>query len=217
MQMKNIYILTAALAILTPLTANADGPSYNYLYAGYSKSSINAYSGGKGYTFGGSYEFNPNWFFALDYGHNSYNGGFLTGGFFTASYTLAVGAHMPISDSMDLVGRLAYANDHWKQGPSTNLFPGFTVGTSDTKAGYDIGGGIRAMVLDKLELNAFIDHNDVGLVSHDHNNSETTGSVGAVYTFTNQFALGMSYVRSTQQNASEWMLTGRWYFQALSE
>jgi Outer membrane protein beta-barrel domain len=215
--MKTIILLAAAATITAPLAVYADSPSYDYLYAGYLKSSLDAYSGGQGYTFGGSYEFTPNWFISFDYGHSSYNGGILTGGFFAASYTLAVGAHMPISDSVDLVGRGAYANDHWKQGPSTNLFPGFTVSTSDTSSSYDIGGGIRAMVLDQLELNAFIDHNDVGLISHDHNNSETTGSVGAVYTFTDQFALGMSYVRSTQQSASEWMLTGRWYFKALSQ
>jgi len=215
--MNKILKIAAALAIAAPITANADGPSYNYLYLGYSKSSVEGYSGGKGYTFGGSYEFYPNWFFAADYGHNSYNGGFQTGGFFTQDYTLAIGGHLPITDSVDFVGRVAYANDHWKQGPSTNLFPGFTVATSDTKAAYDLGFGIRAMVLDQLELNAFVDHNNVGLLSHDHNNSETTGSVGAVYNFNDQFALGLSYARSNQQSASNWMLTGRWYFQGLSE
>lgn len=215
--MKKIFMLAASLATLIPLSVSADEPSYNYLYGGYSKSSINQLSGGKGYVFGGSYSYYPNWFFAADYGHNSYNGGYQTGGFFTASYTLAVGAYMPISDSMDLVGTVAYANDHWKQGPSESLFPGFTISTSDTKSGYNLTIGIRAMALDQLELNAFIGHNDAGLVSHNHNNSETTGSVGAVYNFTDQFAMGISYVRSNQQSAAEWMLTGRWYFQALSE
>ncbi|MDE2091227.1 MAG: porin family protein [Gammaproteobacteria bacterium] len=215
--MKKILIIATTLAIIAPMAANADGPSYNDLYLGYSKSSIEGYSGGKGYTFGGSYEFYPNWFFAVDYGHNSYNGGFQTGGFFTQDYTLAVGAHMPITDSADLVGRFGYANDHWKQGPSTNLFPGFTVATSETKTGYDLGVGIRAMVLDQLELNAFLDHNNAGLLSHDHNNSETTGSVGSVYNFTDQFALGLSYTRSNQLSSSNWMLTGRWYFQGVSQ
>ncbi|MGA9855179.1 MAG: outer membrane beta-barrel protein [Gammaproteobacteria bacterium] len=215
--MKKILIIVAALAIIVPMTANADGPSYNDLYAGYSKSSINELSGGKGYTFGGSYEFYPNWFFATDYAHNSYNGGYQTGGFFTASYTLTFGAHLPISDSMDFVGTVAYANDHWKQGPTEGLFPGFTVATSDTASGYNVTAGVRAMVLDQLELNAFIGHNDVGLVSHDHNNSETTGSLGAVYNFTDQFAIGLNYLRSNQQSAADWTLTGRWYFQALSE
>jgi Outer membrane protein beta-barrel domain len=215
--MKMILLLAAVLAIVTPLVAKADGPSYNDLYAGYSKSSLDNNSGGKGYVFGGSYEFYPSWFFAADYGHNSYNGGDLTGGFFTTDYTLAIGAHMPISDSADLVGTVAYADDHWKQGPSENLFPGFTVATSDTASGYNITIGIRAMVLDQLELNAFLGHNDVGLVSHDHYNSETTGSVGALYNFNTQFGIGLSYIRSNQQSAAEWMLTGRWYFQVLSE
>jgi Outer membrane protein beta-barrel domain len=215
--MKKIILLAAAVTIAAPVTVLADGPSYNDLYAGYSKSSINLLSGGKGYTFGGSYEFYPSWFFALDYGHNSYNGGYQTGGFFTASYTLTVGAHLPITDSMDFVATAAYANDHWKQGPSENLFPGFTVATSDTRSGYNIAIGVRAMVLDQLELNAFLSHNDVGLISHDHDVSETVGTVGGVYNFTDQFAVSLDYVRSNQQSAANWMLTGRWYFQALSQ
>ncbi len=215
--MKKILLLAAALLLVTPLAAYADGPSYNDFYAGYSKSSINQLSGGKGYLFGGSFEFYPSWFVTADYGHNSYNSGYQTGGFFAASYTLAVGAHLPISDSTDFVAMVAYANDHWKQGPTGNLFPGFTIATSDTKSGYNLTTGIRAMVLDQLELNAFIGHNDVGLVSHDHVNSETTGSVGAVYNFTDQFAMGLNYVRSNQQSAANWMLTGRWYFQTLSD
>jgi long-subunit fatty acid transport protein len=214
--MKKIFVIAAALAISAPLAANADGPSYNYAYLGYSRSSVQGYSGGTGYTFGGSYEFTPNWFFIGGYDHNSYNGGFETGGFFTQGYTLGIGAHLPLTDSMDFIGQLSYANDHWKQGPSTNLFPGFTVATSDTKAGYDLDFGIRAMVLDQWELNAYLGHNNAALLSHDHSSSETTASVGTVYSFTDQYSLGLSYARSTQLSSGIWMLTGRWYFQGIS-
>jgi outer membrane receptor protein involved in Fe transport len=215
--MKKLFITASTLAIIIPLATQAAAPDYNYLDLGYSKSSAEGLSGGKGYEFGGSYNFYGNWYVAADYSHNSFDGGFQTGGFFTQDYTLTVGGHLPITDSMDFVGRVSYANDHWKQGPSTNLFPGFTVATSETKSGYDLGFGIRAMVLDQLELNAFVDHNDAGLLSHDHDNSETTASVGAVYDFTDQFALALNYARSNQQSASNWMLTGRWYFQGLSD
>jgi len=120
---------------------------------------------------------------------------------------------MPLSDSMDLVGRVAYANDHWKQGPSTNLFPGFTVSSSNTKSGYDISIGLRAMATDNWELNTYLSDDDVGLISHDHNNSEVVGSLGTVYNFTDQFAMQLSYARSDQYSSSLWMLTARWYFQ----
>ena len=215
--MQKIFIIATALAIAAPVAANAAVPTYNYLDLGYSKSSAAGLSGGAGYAFGGSYDFYSNWFVAADYGHNSFNGGFQTGGFFTQDYTLTIGGHLPITESVDFVGRVSYADDHWKQGPSTNLFPGFTVSTSDTKSGYDLGFGIRAMVLDQLELNVFVDHDDAGLLSHDHTNLETLGSVGAIYNFNDQFGLGLSYARSNQQSASSWMLTGRWYFQGLSD
>lgn len=213
--MKKLSILAATLAILIPMAANADAPSYNLVYAGYAKGSVDGYSGGKGYAFGGSDEFYPNWYFAFDYNHNSYDGGYQTGGFFTADYTISLGAHMSLTDSMDLFGQVSYANDHWKQGPSTNLFPGFTVSTSETKSGYDLRLGIRAMVSDNWELDAYLGHNDVGLLSHDHNNSENVGSVGAVYNITDQLAMGLNYARSSQASSSLWMLTARWYFQEI--
>lgn len=213
--MNRIFIVAAALAVAMPLAANAAEPSYDYLGLGYSKASLSDNSGGNGYQLDGSYGFADNWFVAADYNHNSFNGGFLTGGFFTQAYTLTVGGHLPITDSADFVGRFSYANDHWKQGPSTNLFPGFVVATSDTKSGYDLGFGIRAMVLDQLELNAFVDEDSAGLVSHDHDHSETIGSVGAMYNFTSELGLGVSYAHSTRDSASNWMLTGRWYFQGI--
>ncbi|MGH8397901.1 MAG: outer membrane beta-barrel protein [Gammaproteobacteria bacterium] len=211
--MKRTFIAAAVLLIAAPLGSNAAAPNYNYLYAGYSKGNVEDTSGGKGYTFGGSYEFYPNWFFALDYGRNNYDGGFQTGGFFTKNYLLTIGAHMPITESMDLVARFGAANDKWNQGPSTNLFPGFTVATENTKSGIELDVGIRDMVLDQWEINAFLGHNNAGLVSHDHDSSEFTATVGSVYNFTDQFALGVSYTRSSEESASNFMLTGRWYFQ----
>ncbi|MGB9429178.1 MAG: outer membrane beta-barrel protein [Gammaproteobacteria bacterium] len=209
--MQKVLILAAAL-VIAPLAAQAAAPDYNYLDLSLSKASINDFSGGKGYQLDGSYAFANYWYVAASYGHNSFNGGLLTGGFFTTDEVLAVGGHLALTDSLDLVGRVAYASDNWKQGPSTNLFPGFTVATSDTQDGYDFGFGIRAMPLDQLELTAFIDRDNAGLMSHDHNRAETTGSVGAMYKVTDDFGLGLSYARGTQSDASNWMLSGRWYF-----
>ncbi|MGA9852491.1 MAG: outer membrane beta-barrel protein [Gammaproteobacteria bacterium] len=211
--MKKLFIIAAALTIAAPLAANAAAPDYNYLDLSYSKTTTDGFAGGKGYQFDGSYGFSENWFVAGGYGHNSFNGGSLTGGFFTSDLTLTVGGHLALTDSVDLVGRVGYAEDHWKQGPSTNLFPGFTVSTSDSQDGYDLGVGIRAMVIDQLELNVFIDHDNVGLLSHDHNKSESVATVGALYSFTSNFGLGASYARSNVDSTGNWMLTGRWYFQ----
>lgn len=209
--MKNTTIAAAALALLLPLAANAATPSYNYLDLSYSKQSEDGLSGGKGYLLGGSYAIAENWFLGASYGHNSFDSnGF--GGLFTQSYTVFGGLRLPITDAVDFVGRLGYANDHVKNGDVTMF--GITVpGGSDTKSGYTLGVGIRAMVLDQLELNAFVDHDNAGAVSHDHvNNTETVGSVGALYRFSPSYGLGLSYRHSNQDGTNLWLLTGRWYF-----
>jgi long-subunit fatty acid transport protein len=210
--MQKVLILAAAL-VIAPLAVQAAAPDYNYLDLGFSKASISTFSGGKGYQLDGSYSFANYWFVAASYGRNNFSGGALTGGFFTTDEVLTVGGHLALTDSLDLVGRVAYASDRWKQGPSTNLFPGFSVSTEDLQDGYAFGFGIRAMLLDQLELNAFIDRNNAGLMSHDHTRAETTASVGAMYKMTDDFGLGLSYARGTESDASNWMLTGRWYFQ----
>ncbi|MGH8378216.1 MAG: outer membrane beta-barrel protein [Gammaproteobacteria bacterium] len=210
--MKKTFIVAAALLIAAPLASNAAAPNYNYLDLSYSKTTTDGFAGGKGYQLDGSYGFTDIWYVAGSYGHNSFNGGFLTGGFFTSDQTLTIGLHLPLTDSLDFVGRVGYAEDHWKQGPSTNLFPGFVVATSDTQDGYNVGFGIRAMLLDQLELNAFIDHDNVGLLSHDHNGSETVVSVGALYTITSDFGVGASYAHGSRNSTNNWMLTGRWYY-----
>ena len=210
--MHKILMSLVAMAIAVPLTVRAAAPDYNSVDLSYAKGSTSGFSGGTGYQLDGSYAFAGNWYVAGSYRHNSFNGGFLTGGFFTTDEMLSVGGHLPLTDSLDLVGRVAYASDHWKQGPSTNLFPGFVVGTSDIQDGYNFGFGIRVLPLDQLELNAFIDRDNVGLLSHDHTQGETVLSLGAMYKLTDSYGLGLSYARGSRNSASLWMLTGRWYF-----
>lgn len=210
--MHKISMLAAALVIAAPIAADAAAPQYNYLDLSYSQTSLTGNSGGKGYQLDGSYGFDSKWFVGGSYGQNSFDSGVMTGGFFTHGYTLTIGGHLPITDAIDFVGRISYASDTWIQGPSTNVFPGFVVAINDTRSGYDVGFGIRAMVIDRLELDAYLDQNDVGLVSHYHNSNEFVESAAALYDFTSQFGLGVSYAHSNQQGANNWMLTGRWYF-----
>lgn len=210
--MYKVLILTVLLALAVPLASLAQSPTYTYAEAGYSKATTSGFSGGAGYVLNGSYAWAHNWYVAATYRHNSFDGGALTGGFFTRDEVIWLGGHFALTGSMDLVGRVAYANDQWKQGPSTSLFPGFVVATSDMRDGYDFGFGIRARPSDTWEFDAFLDHDNVGLLNHDHTSSETVGSVAARYRFTSRFGLGLSYARSNSKSSSNWMLTGRWYF-----
>ena len=207
--MNKIIIL--AVALVVPMAANAAAPSYSYLDISYSKQSTQIASGGKGYQLDGSYAVTNNIFIGAAYGHNSFDSGPVLGGLFTQDLIIGGGMHMPVTDAVDVVGRLAYASDYAKQGPAS--FLGVPFSSSDTKSGYTLGVGIRAMLMDQLELNAFLDHDDAALISHDHANStETAASVGALYSLTSQFGLGASYSHSNRDSANTWMLSGRWYF-----
>ncbi|MHB8425242.1 MAG: outer membrane beta-barrel protein [Gammaproteobacteria bacterium] len=228
--MKNIVFVVATLMLAIPAAANAAAPGYNYLDLSYSRTSlnhdvsagINGMSGGNGYQLAGSYDITSSIFLGASYGHNNFNGGFTTaglppagspaGGFFVKYYMLTVGGHLPITGSVDFVGRVSYADDSWQQGPSNGIFPGLSVSSSETKTGYDVGVGLRAMMNDRLELNAFVDRDDVGLLGQNQNSVETIGSVGALYNFSRRYGLGVSYAHSNQGGGNNWMLTGRWYF-----
>lgn len=210
--MRKFLVLTALLATALPLLGYADPPNYTYAEAGYDRGKTSGFSGGSGVVLDGSYAWASNWFVSGTYYRNNFNGGVLTGGFFTRDEVIMLGGHLALTDSMDLVGRLGYANDKWKQGPSTNLFPGFVVSTSDMRDGYNFGVGIRAMATDTWELDAFLDHDNVGLLSHDHVSTETVGSVAARYLYNDRLSFGLSYARGSSKSASNWMLTARWYF-----
>lgn len=211
-RMKRLLSLLAVLTIATPLAVQAAPPDYNTVDLSYAKASTAGFSGGGGYQLVGSYAFDTYWYVAGSYGQNAFNGGILTGGFFTRDETASVGLHFALTDSMDIVVHAGYASDHWKQGPSTNLFPGFVVATSDNQDGYVFGFGLRALPMDQLELKVFLNQDNAGLLSHDHNRSETVGMVGAMYKLTESYGLGLSYARGSHNSASLWMLTGRWYF-----
>lgn len=210
--MRKFLTLAVGLLLVAPLAAQAAPPDYNNVDLGYAKGSTAGFSGGGGYQLAGSYAFDTYWYLAGSYTQNAFNGGFLTGGFFTRDETASVGVHFALTDSMDIVAQAGYANDHWKQGPSTNLFPGFVVSTSDNQDGYLFGFGLRALPTDQLELKVFVNQDNVGLLSHDHNRSETVGMVGAMYKLTESYGLGLSYARGNHNSASVWMLTGRWFF-----
>ncbi|MGH8278112.1 MAG: outer membrane beta-barrel protein [Gammaproteobacteria bacterium] len=210
--MGKFLLCAALLAAALPLADRADPPSYTYVEGGYSKATTSGFSGGSGYGFDGSYAFASNWFVAASYRHNSFNGGALTGGFFTRDELLTIGGHLALTDSMDLVGRIGYANDKWNQGPSTSLFPGFVVATSDTRDGYDFGAGIRTLPTDNWEFDAFLDYDNAGLLSHDHTTTEVVGSAALRYNYSQRLSFGLSYARGSRHSASNWMLNGRWYF-----
>ena len=89
-------------------------------------------------------------------------------------FNLGMGVNYAISDTIDLVGRLAYVSAEIEAG-------GFSV----DEDGYALGFGTRAMITPQFELNGGITYTDLG---GDYD-SETALDLGAVYNFTDMFAV----------------------------
>jgi hypothetical protein len=100
--------------------------------------------------------------------------------------TLAAGAglNFDVSETVDIVGQLAYVDAEIEVD-----VPGFGSGSED-ESGYGLAVGVRGMVTEDFELNAWINYVDLG-----DDASDTTFSFGGVYNFTPVFALqaGMSF------------------------
>jgi hypothetical protein len=95
---------------------------------------------------------------------------------------------------------LSYISQH-----NTASATGFSNSTSDT--GYDLGVQLRAMVVDKVELDASVDHSTPGSAAN-------TVGVAALYNFTSAFAVGVGYATeaSNGQNFNGWTVALRYYF-----
>lgn len=189
------------LSSLIP-AAHADNPSYSYVLVGPENTDSDNLGKGKGYALEGSDALNDNVFILGSYGDQSYSLAAPLGGAFAHSYSLGAGYHIALNrDTMplDLVGRLAFADDDLK------LDSG-----SDTKSGYDVGIGLRAMIVSGIEFYGFTDHSSVASLSHDHSASENVYSAGVVWEFTKAFAVTAEYKASSLVGAKLVGLHARW-------
>jgi Ax21 family sulfation-dependent quorum factor len=134
---SSILILAAALAI--PFTAaNAGDLSYSYLEAGYLR--VDPDGAGKDDTFGiaGSGAITENFNVVADYSRLS------EGGFDANSYSVGLGYHTPINDTVDFVTQLSYDK-------VSGDFDGH---------GYTVKGGVRASFTPNFEGGASLVYSD---------------------------------------------------------
>lgn len=146
--------ICVAAVLALPISAMAEGLSYNYVEGSYVIPEND-----DAFRIGGSFALNPQFFIKAD-GTVFEGGNVLTG---------QLGYRHGLSDTLDLnvTGGVLYADPDG--------------GNSET--GYTFGGGLRAVVMPKLELNGGIAYVDI------YDNSDVEFSVGAVYNFTANWAV----------------------------
>ena len=190
--MRKGFILgsIAALSLAGPAMAE-DGFDYSYVELGYVKSELDDFDvDGDGLGLRGSYEFTENFHAFAAYTDQDFD-------FDVSATTLEVGAGFawPVNPNMDIVGTVSYI-----QGEID--VPSFGDFEDD---GFAFGAGLRARVIEKLELTGGLKY-----VNFDAAGNDTTLGAGARYFFTNMFAAGVDV--NFDDDGTTWMLGGRLSF-----
>jgi hypothetical protein len=184
--------LACALAASGSVAA-ADGPRYTYGEVGYLNLDFDEVNGvgadGDGWTINGSAAVTDMVHLVAGYTDADIDVDDFGFGEISADYSQIVaglGVNFAVADTVDLVGRIAYVRAEVD-------IDGFGDADDD---GYALQAGVRAMVLPPLELNGGITYSDLG----GDDGSETSVGIGAVYNFTDIFAVtaGASFGDDTQ-------------------
>lgn len=163
-------LVGSCLLAATPLAAQAaDGMSYSFVDLGYAEIDIDGAPSGDGFALRGSVGFAENFFAYADYATYGF-----PGSLDVDVYSVGLGGRIGVSDSVDLVGRAAYAKADASVG-------GFSVDDD----GYQLAAGVRAEVADGFELEGNVIYTDFGGSADD-----TELAVGGRYFFTENFAVG---------------------------
>jgi hypothetical protein len=190
--MRNGFILgsIAALSIAGPALAEG-GFDYSYVELGYVKSEIDDLDiDGDGPGLRGSYEFTENFHAFAAYTDQDFD-------FDVSATTLEVGAGLawPLNPNLDVVGTVSYIKGEID-------VPFFGEFDDD---GFALGAGLRARVVEKLELTGGLKH-----ASFDEAGDDTTFGAGGRYFFTDMFAAGVDV--DFDDDGTTWMLGGRLSF-----
>ena len=195
--MLRSVLFTALLAFSA--SAGAQGFSYDYFSAGYSRIDYEEdLFGGSvdGDTFGlaGSYGITENFFVfgSFDTGHVEDDFGDSVD---VTLYDLGLGYHMPLTDRVDLVGSLSYEYAELSDS-----------GISFDENGFGFGIGLRAKAGNALEFNAGIQQVDLD----DFPGDGTFLDLGALYSLTDNLQIGLD--GSFGDDLSTYTLSGRYYF-----
>lgn len=166
---------TATAAILlaaSPLMAHADDMSYRYFQLGYIETNIDGISSdADGFGTRGSIGFAKNFFVFTEMNMQEVQNVDVD------QYAVGLGAHFPISDAVDIVGRAGWAKVKLDGGEG-----------SVDESGYIAGLGIRGKAGEHVELEAGVVHVDYGSGADD-----TGAEIAARYHFNKRWAVGLEY------------------------
>lgn len=190
---KKLLVGTALVFALSP--ALAGDLSYNYVELGYQKAELDDNLAGfdvdgDGFGIRGAFEVSENWFITASYSALEFDFGVDLD-----QLSFGGGYHTAISDRTDLVVTLSYLSAEVSAS-------GF--GSVD-EDGYGASVGLRSMLSDQLELHAGIGYSDLG-----DGADGTAFSGGALYSFTDNFALGLEI--GIDEDVTMYGLGARFYF-----
>ena len=154
-----------------PIAAQAEDMSYSFVDAGYSEMNLDGGPTGDGFAARGSVGFAENFFVFADYLNQDF------GPVDVDIYSVGLGGHLEIAESVDLVGKAGYLEADASGG-------GFSVDDD----GYLVSAGVRARPASQFELEGNVIYRDFG-----GNADDTAVAVGARYFFTDMFAVGAEY------------------------
>lgn len=173
-------LILGALASISSLSAAEQGTfSYNFAGIGYQQVEILDEDFG-GFGFYGSAAINESFFILGEYSSIESDDQFDIGAgpddIDATEFSLGIGFHTPISDTVDFVSTLAYADAEVESS-----------GVSIDGNGYVLSAGVRAMLSDVIEIGGAVNHADI------EDESETgIGLYGRFYT-TDTVSLGLGY------------------------
>jgi hypothetical protein len=183
---SSLVLLVLALSA----SANSQGFDYNYLQLDYGNldfDDINADGNGVGLS--GSFAINPDWHVFA-----GYQSAGLDRGIDLNAFNAGIGYNTEMSPTVDAYARFSYE------------YVDFDAPGGNDDSGLGFGIGMRFAASDVLEVDAAINYVDFG----GNNGDDTAFSLGALYSFSDAFALGLG--GSWGDDISSYTLSGRFYF-----
>ncbi len=164
--------VASALPVLAPALSHADEMSYRYFQLGYVETNSDlSREDANGIGTRGSFGFAENFFVFTEINQQDVQG------FDIDQYAVGLGGHVPVSDNVDVVGRVGWARLEIDGGE----------GSADGN-GYLAGAGIRAQAGEHAEFEVGVVHVDYGSGADD-----TGGEIAARWNFNKRWALALEY------------------------
>jgi opacity protein-like surface antigen len=190
---KKLLLGTALVFAMSP--AFAGDLSYNFIELGYQKADLDddlaGFSvDGDGFGIGGSFEVGESWFIGVGYSTIGFDFGIDLD-----QISVGGGYHAGLSDRTDFFATLSYLSVEVSAS-------GF--GSID-EDGYGVAIGVRSMLTDNVELNGSLGYSDLG-----DGADGTAFNVGALYSFTESFAVGFDI--GIEEDFTLYGIGGRFYF-----